>query len=195
MRAKAHVRPARVVFDGQSLNLIGQYPPKLMAQFPGVDWVNEAIGSQPWQTLSAWAQRVDRWANTALYTIYMMNGGSSNIFLNAIEPGTTAAAREATMAQGRKAAGFDYVLNITLTPYGGSTGATEAERITFNNVRKANTTDWSACVDLNLIPESRDPTNTTYYDALQLHWKPALGQLIANAVAPQLSAILSAVGA
>lgn len=196
-RAKCHVKPVRVIFDGQSLNLIGQYPSQLMARYSGIDWVVEAIGSQPWQTLMATSWRVDRWANMSQYSIYMMNGGTSNIFLGTMtESGSAAAAREAAVAQGRKAAGYDYVLNVTLTPFGGGTAAQETERLAFNTIRKANVTDWSACVDIDaLVPESRDPNNTTWYDALSLHWKIPLGLKIADAVAPSLTAILTAIGA
>jgi hypothetical protein len=197
MPALSHVKPVRVVFDGQSLNLIGQYPSQLMARYPGVDWVVEAIGSQPWQTLMATSWRVDRWANMSQYSIYMMNGGSSNIFLGTMtESGAAAASREASVAQGRKAVGYDYVINMTLTPFGGGTAPQETERLAFNSARIANTTDWTSCVDIHtLVPESRDPNNTTWYDALALHWKIALGLKIADAVAPVLTSVLTSVGA
>src|SRR5262245_27715706 len=117
------IRPARVVFDGQSLNVVPgpvtTFPYRTMRYFPTVPYrlADIVVPGTSWTVLTASvAQRTDRWATSAPFTILNMCGGTSDIWTPENNDGPTVYADMVTYANGRRALGYDYIIAETIAP-------------------------------------------------------------------------------
>ena len=183
-----------VVFDGQSLNLYGGYPKKLMANHLSIPYTNACTGGRSWTALAATApDRLYGLANAGQTTILIMNGGTSDLF-EEHDDGPTLYADERAYAEVARAAGFDHVIGTTTTPSEYFSTTMDERRLVANALLLANADaafDGTVDFDVDLGPalSLHDSSNPLAYPD-GVHWSPAAAQVAAGLVDEQLRAIL-----
>ena len=193
---KFRASPYLVVFDGQSLNLLpgplsGGYPATTMASFPGVPYVNVAIGSTSWTDLyTTRVARLHPHANGGLITILCMCGGTSDIVAG--DDGGTVYADEVSYGNAARTAGFNYVIATTLTGWTGISAANETERDWLNAYLVSDPSDaFDYTVDHAAHTSLDDPpTDTGFYDDIGLHWNAAGAAVAASLTVAALQNII-----
>lgn len=196
-----NVRRARVVFDGQSLNVVPgpvtTFPYRTMRYYPNVPYsLNDvAVSGTSWTVLNANApQRVDPLASLAPFTILNMCGGTSDLWAPELNDGPTVYADMVAYANARRTAGFDYVIAVTIAPSTTFDATQESNRVSANSLIMADASNaFDAQVDFAGIPQLTDPNNTTYYFDGTHYTGPAT-ILCAAALAPAMGTALKLAG-
>lgn len=211
MNVAARVPEWCVVFDGQSLNVVPPgvdgYPAKVMAGRSSayVPAALSAVGASSWTTLAqSRALRINPHADAAPNTVLVMMGGTFDVVFEA-DTGAQLYADHKTYAEAAKAAGFDKVVVLTITP-------TTDMGVNQNNRRRAGNdllignadAVFDAVVDVACdstlsdpgAPQDgttfygsgllSDPSNTTYYSD-GVHFTNTGAQACADDVAPALT--------
>jgi len=188
--------PWRVVFDGQSLNLVGlnldltthtTYPEQVMAD-RRVVWNNVAISGASWTVLATTAAtRLHPLANRNDNTLLVMCGGTADIAAG--DSGATLYADEVAYANAARTAGFDYIICTTLVGNSGNDAGEETARLNHNSLLLADASNaFDAVVDFD-VPPIDDWTDLDYYfDGV--HWWVTGAEAAANLMAPALDAVL-----
>lgn len=105
--------------------------------------------------------------------------------------GTTVYNSVVELARSYKDVGFGAVIALTMLPRT-ETGVVSrvhaTERATFNTLLKANTTDFDLVVDLSTNPNLEDETNSTYFQADEIHLTTAGAAEIASTYQAALTA-------
>lgn len=183
-----------VVFDGQSMNLVGDYPSKLMATQPGMPFANVSIGGRSWTELAATApERLHGLADSGQTTVLIMNGGTRDLFYEG-DDGPTLYADERSYAELARAAGFDYIIGTTTTPAEAFSLRVDARRRAANALLVENEEevfDGIVDFDADLRPalSLHDSDDAAAYPD-GVHWSPEAAQAAAALVEDQLTAIL-----
>lgn len=208
--AVANVRSSqcRVVFDGQSMNVLPVFPDNYPAQLMlgrGIIFRNVAISGISWTVLQAsMTTRTLPFAGKAQLSILVLCGGTTDLAL----PGDMAGGEANTGAQAytdmqsyataARAAGFDSIIANTLTPsdaflHTTTSGTAEIERQNLNTLIKANSAGFEGIVDMaGADARLMDCTNATYYEqTFKTHFTPAGAAVAASLVAPVLLPMLT----
>lgn len=183
----------RVVFDGQSLNIVpttSSYPAQTMANAPGVPWKNVAIGGAAIVQLTRTvADRVDRWPALSAYTIYVLCEGTTEIGL--AETGADFYTAIGAYADHARSVGYDYVIATTISPSTIFSGGVETERQNANTLLLADASGkFDDVVDVT-TGVMADPNDTTYY-VDGTHFTAAGAGVVAGIVYAALSPVLAA---
>lgn len=202
-RIAARTSPYFVVFDGQSLNLPdnGNYPAKVMANYPGVAWVNVAIGGASWTELyNGTGDAVGQPASTRTYVwgdrnfaipILVMCGGTADY--NLFGDNDTAAqcyADQCQYADDARTAGFTYVTSSTTTPASYITGTQETRRLAGNVLLIADASNKFDGVAQHAEHVDLDDSSVTTYYADGVHWTDAGGTVAAGITKTVLDTII-----
>lgn len=175
---KAKVNPVLVVTYGQSLWTVPSsgtdcveyirsgllYATHDAAQY-GISW-NQLSKRYPWQIISQ--------ANSAVTTILVCMGGTTDLSDGIGRTGAQTYADLTTIKNAAVTAGYDYTVNVTLTPSSTITGTQESvQRPAFNTACIGNAAGFSAVADVAGIANLQNAANTTYYETDGTHWKQA----------------------
>lgn len=193
--------PSAITFDGQSLNL---------APFGGLPFTTRAMGTAPMAAIG-WrvpaiqsttydqravgaSSRVDQFVRESRHPILVDTAGTAEI-----DAGLTAAQTLQEMKDyigARRAAGFVYVVGLTVPAATLFDAAKTTQRLAYNALLTSGSAAgfYDAVVDIASIPELADPTNTTYFSD-GIHFTAVAAQLVADLVAPALAAAVVAVAA
>ena len=196
----------RVVFDGQSLCL---WPPVVLTTdgrgpFPnrlthglGVPWETVALGDHAWgyegsgDPLHLWTTietRLFPQVRSGYDDTLMMLGGSADIYRDH-RTGAEVFARAVAYSQAARDAGFGTVYAATIPPFAGALAPTADDlqaRLDHNALMMANADGhFEAVMDVSVAPLD-DPTDTTYYEADQVHWTTAGAKAAAEIIATVL---------
>lgn len=204
--AQGPAGPWRVVFDGQSHNLLPgnvepappweaisgpehlNYPSRLMAG-RGIPWTNVAIGGASWTTLATTAAtRLWPIAGTATATILVMVGGTNDITDG--DTGAQAYADAVSYAEAARTNGFGPIIAGTIPGAASLNASHETQRQSHNALLLANgdgAFDYVVDFDATALADWTDPV---YYFTDEIHWVAAGAQLAAETVAPYLDAAL-----
>lgn len=133
---------------------------------------------EPWEGGIAWVQWAKKYqgaiipqANSATTTVLACMGGTTDIDVGAT--GAVTYNNLLTIADAAIAAGYDLLVNMTLTPSTTFNAGEETERLAFNSACLTNTGGrFDAVVDLAAAPELDDATDTTHYSD-GTHWTQA----------------------
>lgn len=182
----------RVVFDGQSLNLlpIGSRWPSLAMARRGEHWNNQSNGSTSWTSLHKRApQIVYPLAALASNAVLVLGIGGETDLMDESDSGATVYADLVAYSAAAKTAGFDKVLGLTIPPSTAFTSPQNTARLNANTLILADASGaFDAKVDVSVAPLD-DASNTTYYsDGLHLTAAGALA--VADLVLPVLLALL-----
>lgn len=187
--------PFRIVFVGQSLNIIpaspNNYPTLLMAEHGvGIPYnivTPMNLAGAAWYDLdNTFPQTLYPLVDLCQTAVLVMCGGTSNIQEG--QTGQQYYDSEVAVAQAAAAAGFAVIVNTTLCPSAAMDAGEETARAAANVLKLANSTDWDACVDLAAHTDLDDPANTTYYSD-GTHWTAAGAQTAADLVYPALQGL------
>lgn len=200
--------PARVVWDGQSLNLYPaaplNVPTRTMAQFPDVPWANIAIDGQGFgQLAGSAAARRDPQARTTGVDALVLNGGQGDVLeipgnVWGSQTGAVAYARMSAYATSARAAGFDVIVACTLPAFGPDiwpltgvpTPAGFQARTDLNDLIEADPNGAFDAVALCHLAPLDDATNGDVFAFDRLHLDDA--EPMADAIAPVLAPFLAA---
>ena len=194
---------ARFVFDGQSLCVWpppefstdgrGPFPDRLMHGL-GIPWETVALGDHAWgyegsgDPLHLWTTietRLFPQARSGYYDYLLMLGGSADIYRDH-QTGAEVFARAVAYSQAARDAGFVVVYAATIPPFAGSLAPTADDlqaRLDHNALMRANADGhFEAVMDVSVAPLD-DPTDTTYYEADQVHWTTAGAKAAAEIIA------------
>jgi hypothetical protein len=163
------------VFDGQSNTLAPQmfsaYPAKFMQQYLSwVPYVNVAVpGTTYVQRTSTAPTRVDIYAPMASFSMLFTEGGVHDLLEGLTAP--KIAERIKTYVAGRRAAGYDAVVSVTVPPSKHYTAAQDTQRRALNDllVKDPQAYGIDIVVDLSTVPQlakTSDPS--IYYDGVHL---------------------------
>jgi hypothetical protein len=190
----------RVVFDGQSLNVIpappDNYPAQLMAG-RGWPFTNVAISGISWTVLQmSITERTLKYGAIPGQAILVMTGGTTDLGAEG-DTGATVYAQMGAYANLCRAAGFDRILVNTITPSKAlitDLGAGhETARTDCNTLLKADASHFfDAVIDIASDSRLNDYTNATYYEQVfHTHWTPAGAAVTASLVNPVLTPMLN----
>lgn len=178
---------ARVIFEGQSLNVIPLTPsnmPDLTMQGLSNEYPywNVAIGGTAWSTLDdTAASRFHQLLNWGP-SVIVLTGGTADVSEN--DTAETLYSDLLIHANNSRVAGADRVIVTTIPKWTMITTDQDNVRIAANTMI-LNSSDFDAVVDFANLPELDDPSDTTYYfDGI--HWTAAAAQAAANALIPVL---------
>lgn len=165
----------RIIFDGQSLNLISTdaettYPIFVMEGL-SLPYSVVAVGGQSWTSLAGTAPtRLHPYGGTADTLTLVMTGGSSDILDG--DTGATVMADAVAYADAARAAGFDNVICTTIPPTIAFDTSESDAKDDFNTLLVADAgSDFDAVVDLR-VTDLEDATDSTFYlDGV--HWNAA----------------------
>lgn len=195
--AVAGGRPAhRVVFDGQSLNIVPSspagvnYPARAMEgrPYPGN---NVAISGTSWTVLATTVTtRRDVYATAADNTTLVLQGGQADVLAD--DTGATVMADIVSYAQSARTAGFDTVIATTMPPMTPWLSEDQETALAaFNTLLLADAGgDFDYVVDLNATALG-DNSDLTYYQADLIHWTAAGAQLAADTISSTLDTVLT----
>ena len=197
--------PVRVVFDGQSLNLVPidhpelSFPARVMAG-RGIPWHNAAVSGVGWAWLAGDASTrlfPQARARVGCTDILVMQGGQTDIFLN--HTGAEVYDLAVDYAIAARSAGFDKVILTTMPAMGPTTGSPPvptapqwAEALAHNVLVRSNSGGFDGVADL-YQGALTDATNPTYYMGDRLHFVAAGAQVAANIIAPVLDVVLDSI--
>lgn len=175
---KATVNPVLVVSFGQSLwhqPTVGTDCVEYIRSGLGYATYDAAQDGISWLQLSRWYPwLIIAQANSAPTTILVCMGGTTDLDNSVGRTGAQAYANLTTIKDAAVTAGYDYTVNVTLTPAFGITGTQESvERPAFNTACTGNAAGFDAVADVAGIVNLQDKTNTTYYNVDQTHWTQA----------------------
>jgi hypothetical protein len=194
----------RVVFDGQSMNVLPAYPDNYPAQLMlgrGISYRNVAISGISWTVLQAsYVSRTFPSALRSQLSILVLTGGTTDLALPGDMPGgegNSAVQTYADMgsyANGCRAAGYDIIIANTVTPSGQFLlGAAETQRQSLNSLIMADSSGYfDRKIDMAADSRLSDPTNATYYEQPgKTHFVAAGAAVAASLVAPVLLPLLA----
>jgi hypothetical protein len=204
--ASAEIIPAifGVIFDGQSNNgnpyLPGDattYPHVMMAARPTGVYVEPWQGGYAWNTLDGvWAERCAAYCSMAETVFYIGLGGTTDYALG--RDGTDCVASQISCANKVRAINPNALVIATTTlPSTAISGGNETKRLAGNAILMLSTSlvanggDFDAVVDLANDPNLDDPTNNTYYYAIDgTHLRPAGHAVAAGLIGAAVDALL-----
>jgi hypothetical protein len=188
--------PFRVVFDGQSLNVIPPYEGNILGwSYPwylmrgrGIPASVVAVSGQSWTTLFTTIEsRLYPVLNRADVTVLIMCGGTSDIASG--DSGAQLYADHRQYADAARTEGATYVIATTLVGNTGNDAGEEAARAAFNALLLADAgNSFDAVVDLDATALTDWTDGDYYFDGV--HWYDPGAVLAANTVAPALDLIL-----
>lgn len=159
-----------------------QYPlagttPVAAIRSAGYATLDCSIGGTGWvQFVKRYQGRILSAANSAGKTILVCMGGQTDLTNTTGRTGAQAYADMQTIATGAKAAGYDYAISVTMPECLGYITGTQdtVERVAYNAACVANSGGtFDAVVDIASHPSLLDSTNTTFFNADQLHLSQA----------------------
>ena len=183
----------RVVFDGQSLNLIPagypSYPIQTMKDRSEAYCV-VAIAGTSWTTLATTAAtRLHPLGPLATTSVLVMNGGTQDVLDG--DSGATIMADAVSYADNARAAGFDFVIITTIPPAAGMTAGQNTARGDFNTLVMADAgADFDVSVNL-LSGALADNTDQNYYAFDQVHWAEGGAKVAADLIKAALDTVLA----
>jgi lysophospholipase L1-like esterase len=176
--------PVRVVFDGQSMNVIPSYPdnaPWFAMSGRNIPWANVAINGQGWYDLTPTinTRLAPQARNRAgCIDVLVMNGGQGDVLNASPSGGQTGAVcyqRAIDYADLARDIGFQYVILATWSAWGADmlgtgrpTPAEAAARSSYNALALANSGGFDAVADVSVAPLN-DATNLDYFQFDRLH--------------------------
>lgn len=184
----------KLIADGQSFNFAptigGSYAWLLLAMLPTL-YRLEVVGlsSTSYATRATTVTtRTDPRIPIVNRSVMLDVGGPTDI-INGNSAATVLAAAE-SYADGRRAAGVDYVIGYTVTPGTIPTwysSAQDAVRLSYNASLKSSS-HFDAVVDMAALAHAADPANTTYFSD-GLHPTAALATEIATLTRTAMAAL------
>lgn len=189
-----------VIFDGQSFNYA---PPDTEGPrtYPMLTWdrlplgfaacVVGISGTSYATRATTVASRVDPLLHNGAPAVVVDAGGNTDLGADGLTAAQLLAASEA-YADARRAAGADYIIELTVTPATALyTAGEDAQRLAYNAALLANANGkFDAVVDQAGIPELADPADTDfYYDGLHLTTEGA--ELVAELAADTILGVFA----
>lgn len=196
---KGRSSTTRVVFDGQSLNIVPSatnYPKQTMAFFQWVPFSNMGVGGASFaQNAGTRQYRIADWPTRSRYTIYIICQGTTDLSFDATGAQVYASMYGAT--DYARSIGYDYVIATTITPAKTAfTAPQETQRLSANSLIKADASaKFNAVCDFAGDSRLSDPNDLTYYDSGGLHWTTAGAGVAAELMRPVLAPALTLVSA
>lgn len=155
-----------------------------------------AISGKSWTVLSTTAaQRCHLIARQYEKSVLVLTGGTSDLMpVEANPPGENDTGEQAladmeAYANAARAAGFDKIVALTVTPANWWDADWDVQRLVMNEgIRQSDA--WEVVADVAADPRLQDPMDTDYYYD-QLHWTAAGNAVAAEVVAPALDSVLA----
>lgn len=194
MNIDSQISTTRVVYDGQSLNIVpasSSYPMQTMSVYKWVPYSNHGVGGASFQQNVGTRQfRIDQWPTKSQYTIYIICQGTTDLSFDATGAQVYASMYGAT--DYARSIGYDYCIATTITPAKSAfTAPQEIQRQDANTRIKADSLGkFNAVVDFAGDSRLSDPNNLTYYDSGGLHWTTQGAGVAAELMVPYLRALL-----
>lgn len=163
------------------------YPSLLMAgrSQPMVVTALSSLGFATRETTAA--DRVDAKLGNATRSILFSWGGYTELWAGSYTAAATLAAAE-TFADNRRAAGFDYIIGLTVPHSSSFSGAQDTERLGYNALLLASDS-FDAVVDVAGDARMQDGSDLTYFSD-GTHFTTAGAQVVADLCEPYLTAAL-----
>lgn len=169
----------------------GGYPSRLMSgrRQPMAVTALSGLGFATRETTAL--HRVDAKVKYARRNILFSWGGYTELWAGSYTAEDTLAAAE-TFADNRRAAGFDYIIGLTVPHSTSFSGAQDTERLEYNALLLASD-HFDAVVDVADDVRMQDGSDTDYF-VDGLHFTAGGAQVVADLCEPHLDAALEQVG-